>query len=173
MNLFLIGYRGSGKSTVAQLVAREIGLPWLDADAALEQRAGRTIREIFAESGEEAFRDLESAELAKLAAGPAHVVALGGGAVLRQENQQLIKRSGKVAWLRARPETLLARIEADVTTAQRRPNLTDAGGLAEVEQLLAVRTPVYAACADFVVDVDDLSPAAAAAAIVLWWRKLS
>lgn len=172
MNLYLIGYRGSGKTTVAQLVADEIGLPWIDADAAIEQRAGRSIREIFAESGEETFRNLESAELAILAAGPTQVVALGGGAVLREQNRQLIQNSGRTAWLRARPQTLLARIEADVTTAQRRPNLTSAGGLAEIDQLLAVRTPIYAECADYVVDVDDLSPSEAAAAIVAWWRTL-
>ncbi|HUE72560.1 MAG TPA: shikimate kinase [Pirellulaceae bacterium] len=172
MNLYLVGYRGSGKTTVAQLVADEIGLPWIDADAALEQRAGKTIREIFAESGEETFRGLESAELAILAGGPDRVVALGGGAVLREQNRQLIQDSGRTAWLRARAETLLTRIETDATTAQRRPNLTSAGGLAEIEQLLAVRTPIYAECADYVVDVDDLSPADVAAAIVAWWRTL-
>ncbi len=78
----------------------------------------------------------------------------------------------QVAWLRARPQTLLARIEADATTARRRPNLTSAGGLAEIEQLLEVRTPIYAECADYVVDVDDLSPEQATAAIVAWWRDL-
>jgi shikimate kinase len=171
MNLYLIGYRGSGKSTVARLVAEQIGLPWVDADATLEQRAGKSIRQIFSESGEEEFRELESAELALLADAPAHVVSLGGGAVLRQVNRQRIRSSGKVVWLRARPSTLLARIEADATTAQRRPNLTSAGGLPEIEQLLAVRTPIYAECADFVVDVDKLSPAEAAAAIVGWWRS--
>ena len=172
MNLYLIGYRGSGKTTVAQNIAREIGLPWIDADAALEKRAGMTIRQIFAESGEETFRDLESAELAIVAAGPAQVVALGGGAVLREQNRQVMKNSGRAVWLRARAQTLLGRIEADATTAQRRPNLTNAGGLAEIEELLAVRTPIYADCADYVVDVDDLSAEQAAAAIVTWWRTL-
>ena len=172
MNLYLIGYRGSGKTTVAELVARRIGLPWIDADAALETRAGKTIRQIFADAGEPAFRDLESAELAILAAGPAQVVALGGGAVLREENRRRIERSGKTAWLRAAPQSLLARIEADVHTRERRPNLTSAGGLVEIEELLAVRTPIYAECADFVVDVDKLSPEEAAEAIALWWRNL-
>ncbi len=172
MNLYLIGYRGSGKSTVARLVAEQIGLPWIDADAELEARAGKSIRQVFAESGEQAFRELESAELDAIAAGPAQVVALGGGAVLREQNRQRIAASGQVAWLRARPQTLLARIEADATTARRRPNLTSAGGLAEIEQLLEVRTPIYAECADYVVDVDDLSPEQATAAIVAWWRDL-
>ena len=171
MNLYLIGYRGSGKTTVAELVAREVNLPWIDADAALEARAGKTIRQIFDESGEPAFRDLESAELNILASGPDQVVALGGGVVLREENRRRMKSSGKAVWLRARPQTLLARIEADATTRERRPNLTSAGGLAEIEALLSVRTPIYAECADFVVDVDEISSAVAAEAIVAWWRQ--
>jgi shikimate kinase len=171
MNLYLIGYRGSGKSTVARLVAERMGLPWIDADEEIERRAGRTIREIFARSGEEAFRDLETAVVSSLAAGPDHIVALGGGAVLREQNRQAIGASGQVVWLRAQAQTLLARIQADATTAARRPNLTAAGGPAEIEQLLAVRTPVYAACADFVVDVDDMPPEQVAASIVAWWRK--
>ncbi len=172
MNLYLIGYRGSGKSTVARLVAEQLRLAWIDADDELERRAGKTIREIFAESGEQTFRDLESAIVESLASGPAQVVALGGGAVLREENRAAIAKSGKVVWLRARPETLLARIEADATTAQRRPNLTSAGGLAEIEGLLSVRTPVYAACADYVVDVDDVPPEEVAAEIAAWWHKV-
>ena len=171
MNLYLIGYRGSGKSTVARLVAEQVGLPWIDADESIERRAGKTIREIFAASGEEAFRDLETAVVTSLAAGQDRVVALGGGAVLREPNRQAIGTSGKVVWLRARPQTLLARIESDATTAARRPNLTGAGGLAEIEQLLAVRTPVYAACADFTVDVDDVPREEVAASIADWWRK--
>jgi shikimate kinase len=171
MNLYLIGYRGSGKTTVARLVAEQAGLPWIDADDELERRAGKTIREIFAESGEAAFRDLETTVVQSLAKGPAQVVALGGGAILREQNRQAIGHSGKVVWLRASPETLRGRIEADATTSQRRPNLTSGGGLAEIEELLAVRTPLYAACADYVVDVDQKTPAEVAEVIESWRRQ--
>ena len=161
-HLYLIGYRGCGKTTVARRLALLNKQTWIDADEELERRAGKTIREIFAESGEKHFRDLESQLLASLAEGTHHIIALGGGAVLREGNRNLIKRSGKVVWLRARPETLLARIQADPTTGDRRPSLTSAGGLEEIEQLLQVRTPLYAACADYIVDVDELTPEAVA-----------
>lgn len=168
MNLYLIGYRGSGKTTVARLASALLAQPWIDADEEIERRAGKTIREIFAESGEEHFRELESQVLADLAEGPNRMVALGGGVILRETNRQLLERSGKVVWLRARPETLLARIQADPATADRRPQLTSTGGLAEIERLLAERTPLYAACADYVVDVDEMTPEEVAQQIAHW-----
>lgn len=168
MNLYLIGYRGSGKTTVARLASTLLAQPWVDADEELERQAGKTIREIFAESGEEHFRELESQVLADLAQGPHRIVALGGGIILRETNRQLLKRSGKVVWLRARPETLLARIQADPTTADRRPQLTSTGGLEEIKRLLAERTPLYATCADYVVDVDELTPEEVAERIAHW-----
>jgi shikimate kinase len=163
--LFLIGYRGSGKTTVGRLVADRLGWAFLDADAVLEERYGRTIREIFAAEGEAGFRDKEAAVLADLCTRTDTVIATGGGIVLRDENRRLLKRHGFVAWLTADPLTLLARIQADHTTTERRPDLAG-GGLAEVEQLLAVREPLYRACADVVVPVGALSPERAADAIL-------
>ena len=159
MNLFLIGYRGSGKTTVAAALAERLGWPWVDADAELERRAGRTIKQIFEEQGEQAFRDLEAAVVADLAAGDRQIVALGGGAVLRDANRQALAGRGPIVWLKASPEVLWARMTADHTTAARRPNLTREGGLAEIRTLLAERTPIYTACADLAVDADDRSPA--------------
>src|SRR5436190_19410550 len=101
MNLFLIGYRGSGKTTVAAALAQRLGWPWIDADVELERRAGRSIKEIFATEGEAGFRDRESATLANLAQRDGWIVALGGGAVLREQNRQAIAGRGKVVWLRA------------------------------------------------------------------------
>jgi shikimate kinase len=158
MNLFLIGYRGSGKTTVAAALAEQLGWPWVDADAELERRAGKSIRQIFAEDGEAAFRDLESAVVADLARGERQIIALGGGAILREQNRQAIQSRGQVVWLKASAETLLARIEADQTTAERRPSLTGRGGLAEIRELLAARTPLYAACADLAIDAGHLTP---------------
>jgi shikimate kinase len=124
----------------------------------LERRTGRSIREIFAESGEQAFRDLESAVVADLAGLDRHILALGGGAVLRAQNRQAMVGRGKVVWLKATPETLAARIAADPTTTARRPNLTGQGGLEEIRQLLASREPIYQACADLAVDAAGDSP---------------
>ena len=157
VNVFLIGYRGSGKTTVAAALAERLGWPWIDADAELERRAGKTIKQIFADQGELAFRDLESAVLSDLVKLDRNIMALGGGVVLRESNRRLLAGRGEVVWLQASPEMLLQRISGDATTAERRPNLTGQGGLAEIRTLLAERTPIYAACADLTIDAERRS----------------
>jgi shikimate kinase len=165
MLLFLIGYRGSGKTTVGRLVAGRLGWAFVDADSLLEERHGRTIRDVFAAEGEAGFREKEASVLADLCTRTETVIATGGGIVLREENRNLLKQHGVVVWLTADPATLLARIHADPSTAERRPNLAG-GGLEEIERLLAVREPLYRACADAVVPVGTLSPEQAADAIL-------
>jgi shikimate kinase len=167
MNLVLIGYRGTGKTTVSRLLGSQLKLAPIDADEELERRAGRTIREIFAEGGEALFRDLESAVLADLCRRTGQALAVGGGAVLRPENRQTLQATGnRVVWLQGLARTLYERINRDATTAERRPNLTAAGGLEEVERLLAVREPLYRECAEFVVDTEGKTPEQVAAEIV-------
>lgn len=157
MNLALIGYRGTGKTTVAQALAQRLGWAWIDADVELERRAGRTIKQIFAEGGEQAFRDLEQRVVIDLTKEDRLVLALGGGAILRQQNRDALAARCLTAWLTAAPAEILARTTADPTTAERRPNLTTGGGLAEIEQLLAVREPLYRECADCTVATDGRS----------------
>jgi shikimate kinase len=158
--IFLIGYRGSGKTSVAQALAGRLGWDWLDADTVLEARHGRTIREIFAEEGEAGFRDKEAALLEELCQRERHVIATGGGVVLRPANRERLAR-GLVVWLTADAATLWQRINADGTTAARRPNLT-VGGLSEVEELLRQREPLYRECASLVVDTASKTPDAIA-----------
>jgi shikimate kinase len=166
MNVFLIGYRGSGKTTVAVALAELLGWKCVDADAELERRAGKTIKQIFAEQGEAAFRDLEAAIATDLVSGDGQVIAWGGGVVLREENRQMLAGRGKIVWLQASPEALLRRIQGDATTAARRPDLTEQGGLAEIRTLLAERTPLYASCADFSVDAENTPPRKVAQQII-------
>jgi shikimate kinase len=157
-SIFLIGYRGTGKTTVAQLLADRLGWDWLDADETLEKRHGRSIRAIFAEEGEAGFRDREAALLAELCRLRRHVVATGGGVVLREGNRQRLREAGLVVWLQGDAATLWQRVQGDATTNERRPNLT-VGGLAEVEELLRQRQPWYAACAHGAVDTGGRTPA--------------
>ncbi len=158
MNLILIGYRGTGKSTVARRLAERLGWDWVDSDDCIERRAGKSIAEIFADLGEPGFRDLETVELADLCRREKTVLAVGGGAVLREENRKRLGGCGKVVWLQARPETIRRRLADDEATAESRPNLTKSGGLDEIEQVLAERTSIYRQCADLQVDTEGKAP---------------
>jgi shikimate kinase len=171
MHLYLIGYRGTGKTTVGQLLARDLARPAVDLDARIETGAGCSIREIFASEGESGFRDRESAILNEVATETPSVVATGGGIILREANRDLLRRTGFVVWLQAPAEVIWERIRADSSTSARRPNLTATGGLAEVRALQDVRTPLYHATAHCAIDATR-SPEAVAADIFLAWQSL-
>jgi shikimate kinase len=160
MSVILIGYRGSGKTTTGRKLADRLWLSFVDVDDLIVKKAGKTIREIFADQGEPHFRDLESQALSEALAKKDHVIALGGGSILRPENRALIKASGrKVVYLRCEPETLHQRIQADVTTAETRPALTSLGGsIEEIKKVLDEREPLYREVMTSELDVTNLSP---------------
>jgi shikimate kinase len=122
--------------------------------------AGKSIREIFEEDGEERFRDLESEAVKQACEMNDVVIALGGGAVLREQNRALLTSSPhKRLFLKCEPTELLRRIQADPDTAENRPDLTAlGGGLAEIEQVLADREPLYRRVMTAELDVTNLSP---------------
>lgn len=165
VNVALIGYRGTGKTTVARLLADRLGWAVVDTDELIEQRAGKSIKELFAEDGEGRFRDLEVEVIRDAVLQPRRVLALGGGAVLREETRRALAAC-RVVWLQADAATLAARIGGDPVTGQRRPDLTGIGGLAEIQQLLAQRQPVYRETADYSVDTTEKSPEQVAHEIV-------
>jgi shikimate kinase len=164
MSLVLIGYRATGKTTIARHLAQRLGWDWIDADVEIEQRAGKSIARIFAEEGEPAFRDLEAAVIADLCGRDAGgavrrlVLAAGGGAPLREDNRRAMRQSGQVVWLTARPETILARMTGDASTADRRPSLTNRPPLEEIVHLLSRREPIYRESAHRIVDTEGKSP---------------
>ena len=144
MSVVLIGYRGSGKTTVGRALAERLGWPFVDADAVIVGRAGLTIRQIFDQLGEPAFRAMEATVVGELAERRDHVIALGGGAVLAAVTRQALAAAGHpVVYLRGTPDHLHRRIAADPGTTDARPNLTTAGGIEEVRDLLAVRDEIY------------------------------
>jgi shikimate kinase len=157
--IFLIGYRGTGKSTVTVLLAERLGWQSVDADHEIERRADKSIAAIFAEDGEPAFRNLEVQVVAELAQRRSAVVALGGGAVLRAENRGAIRGARAVVWLTASIDTIESRLAGDESASQRRPDLTAAGGREEIEQLLAQREPTYRECATLIVATDGKTSA--------------
>jgi shikimate kinase len=152
-NVWLVGMMGAGKSTVGPRLARRLGRRFLDTDAEIEREQGRSVAEIFAGEGEAGFRALER-ELVERLRGESAVVALGGGAIARPEVREAVASSGTLIWLRARPETLAARLDR---LAASRPLLAGLSPDARIEclrELLAGREAAYA-CAAFAVDTDE------------------
>ena len=171
-NLYLIGFRGSGKTTVAPRVAQMLGWQSLDVDEQISVATGQTITEIFETDGQPVFRQWETTVLQAIATQTEKVVSVGGGAPMLESNREIMRRSGKTVWLRGSPGVLWDRIQADAATQTNRPRLTEHDGLAEVEHLLAERNDTYAACADYTVDVDPLSPDQVAERIAQWWQPV-
>ena len=170
----LVGYRGSGKSSVAACLASLLGCQWQDADAVLEAESGSTIAALIAAQGEVAFRDLESALLPSLLAADTGVLATGGGVVLREENRMLLRLRGRpVVWLAAPALILRQRLAADPTTSSRRPALAGGSVLDEVAQAVMTREPFYSQVADGIIDVSTDHPDHIAERIASWLTALA
>ena len=148
--LYLVGFMASGKTTVGAALASELGWPFTDIDQKIEQREGKAVAQIFAERGEQAFRELEALALreqvARIERGLPCVVSLGGGASLQPANWELIVNNGITVWLDCPIDRVHRRLAADTT----RPLAQNRAGLA---QLLETRRPFYAR-ADYRVEID-------------------
>ena len=154
MNIVLIGYRGTGKSTVGRLLAVRLGRELVSTDAEIVERAQRTIPEIVAQEGWEYFRNLESDICRELGVRDRLMVDTGGGAILREQNVEALKRNGVLFWLTASVETIVKRIGRD----NQRPSLTGTKSFVdEIRDVLQERTPKYQSAADHVVATDDRS----------------
>lgn len=154
MNVILCGMMGCGKSTVGACLAEKMNSAHVDTDGMIVERHGR-ITDIFEQYGEEYFRALETETVKELVQRDRLVISTGGGLVLKQENVELLKKNGKIVFLRAGVETLLARLQADTE----RPLLQNADSLRErLENLLKDRAPIYEQAADLTLDVDKKTP---------------
>jgi len=155
MNVILIGFRGSGKSTVGKALAERLALEFIDCDAWVEKQAGTTIREIFEKQGETQFRTIESQALAELAKLDGKVIATGGGAALKYQNMQVFKRQdSRIFFLEVGPETAFGRIQSDATTRARRPALTEKDPFTEAKEQIEFRRPYYLKGADVTVSTE-------------------
>jgi shikimate kinase len=168
MNLVLIGYRGTGKSTVAKLLAARLGMEVVSLDQEIVRDAGRSIPEIVAEHGWPHFRDIESRVAARHAARDDIIIDAGGGVILRPENVENLRRAGALFWLRASVPVIVARIEGGT----QRPALTEGKSFTEeVEDVLRERTPLYEAAAHHRIDTDRATPEEIAAEIARLYRS--
>ena len=157
-NIILVGYMGSGKSSVARLLGDRLNAFVLDTDEKIERDADMKISRIFEEFGEERFRDMETELLRSMKDENAgFLISTGGGMPMRPENRKLLKELGTVIYLKASPEVIARRLEHDTT----RPLLVGAKLLSEKEErigaMLKLRNGAYTECADIVIDTDDLS----------------
>jgi len=170
LNLVLIGYRGTGKTAIAELLATALGLPCLCLDQLLISRFGKPIPEFVGEKGWDAFRDEETALVSEVAVRDGLVIDCGGGVVVRPVNITTLKRNGRLVWLKARPETIRTRLRGDYS----RPSLSGTKSfLDEVTEILAQRTPLYQAAADWAIDTDELAIPELVKNILTWWHEES
>ena len=156
-NIFLIGYRCTGKTSAGKTLAAKLGLRFVDSDRVIVAEIGCSIAEFIAANGWGAFREKERNVLARLSEIDRQVVAAGGGAVTATENVVCMRSSGKVIWLQASPDAIRRRMQADAGTAVNRPPLTGQGSLEEIAMVLEVRKPLYAGAAHYRIDTDDLN----------------
>jgi len=172
MNVVLIGLRGTGKSTCGKLLADRLGWLFIDTDEVVQERAGKSIREIFDEDGEALFRQLETESVRQATRHAQAVIAGGGGAVLDPENVADMRRQGFVIHLSAPPAELWKRIERDQKTAAQRPALLSGNqnGMKELEKLLLNRSAAYAAARDTELSVSGRSPEQVVEAMLLLLR---
>ncbi len=169
-NIALVGFMGSGKTTVGRILAERLQWVFVDTDLEIEREAGCDIPSLFQGEGEAAFRDRESAVVRTVCTGEQQVISTGGGVVLRPENVATLRDSAYVVWLTARPEVVVTRIGS---RAQNRPVLARGANdlLTHVLTLLGERGPCYQAAACRIVDTSDRSPASVAGEIIRKWER--
>ena len=172
MNLYLIGYRCTGKSSVGRLLAEAMDWTFVDMDQELVSEAGIPIEEIVDSRGWKYFRDQESKLLQQLSRATEQVISTGGGVVTVPENITIMHGSGKVVWLHASPGTIAARMEADKSIADQRPPLHGDDSVVEIEEVLAERLPLYDEAMHLQVETDDLSVQEVSESIIRWLKTL-
>lgn len=155
-NVILIGFSGTGKSTVATLLARALGWPWIDTDQLIVGRLGKSIADVFREDGEDAFRAAEREAVADVCSRAFQVISVGGGVPVDRRNRDVLLDRNHLVRLDARPETILNRLRSG-PNAEERPMLAGADPLSRITGLLLARASAYS-IVDFSVDTNDRGP---------------
>ncbi|MGD8989782.1 MAG: shikimate kinase [Syntrophobacterales bacterium] len=168
MNLYLVGYRCTGKTSVGRLLSDALGWTFVDMDNELVAEAGIPIGDIVASRGWKYFREREAQLLERLSQATKQVISTGGGVVTVPENVATMRGSGKVVWLHASPATIAERMEADIDTTRQRPPLHGNDSLAEIEEVFAERLPLYDEAMHLQVETDGLSQREVAEHILRW-----
>lgn len=155
-NIILIGYMGCGKSTVGRKAAKAVEYTFMDTDVLIEKEESMPVSKIFEEKGEVYFRKKETEIISRLLEEPkGKIIATGGGLPMREGNAELLKKLGTVIYLKVETETLMKRLSGGRDNT--RPLLRDGNLREKIETMLAVRGPVYEACADVILQTDNMS----------------
>ena len=151
MNIVLIGYRGTGKTSVGMVLAKKLNRTLVEVDAEIVKKAGMSIPEIVKKNGWDHFRDLESQAIEELKDKEGLIIDTGGGIILRESNISNLKKNGKIFWLKASVPTIINRIKDDTN----RPSLTSKSFTEEVEDVLKERLPKYKKAAQYIIDTEN------------------
>ncbi|GBR76293.1 shikimate kinase [Candidatus Termititenax persephonae] len=162
MNIILIGFMGSGKTSTGRLLAKHLGYQFIDIDQIIEQKHGMTCAKIFAQRGEDFFRKQETTALKELHGLANSVIATGGGIILSADNRSFLKNLGTLIYLKTPPAEILKRVEHDTT----RPLLPAEHKLDAINKMLSVRQPLYLAAAQIIVETCTGQPEKTAAEIL-------
>jgi shikimate kinase len=168
MNIALIGYRGTGKSVVGELLAARLRMQCIGMDAEIVKRAGMSIPEIVEKYGWQKFRDIESEKARELSGFDNIVIDAGGGVIERPENIEALKTNSRIFWLKASVDVIVSRIQGDTE----RPALTAGKTFTEeVTEVLERRIPKYKSAAQYEIDTDELAPEQVADRIIKIWKE--
>jgi shikimate kinase len=167
-NITLIGFMGTGKTAIGQLLAERLGRKFIELDRLIEQKAGKTIPEIFRQDGEIAFRELEIAATKEVASEKDVVIACGGGIVLNKINIDRLRETGVIVYLTAPPGVILKRTSGE---AGQRPLLEVDNPTQTIRELLKFRRPFYERAADITIDTSKLDAQAVAEQVITRLKK--
>jgi shikimate kinase len=170
-NIALIGFRATGKSTVGEVLASDLGLEFLDMDRHLVLNAGRDIAEWVKQKGWESFRQAESDLLVRISARSGLVVATGGGIVLEEQSRRALREKFFTVWLKAAPATIFARLSSDPGSPATRPPLSNLPMEEEIMKVLLDREPLYAETALHRIDTEGKTPVVIAGEISILYRQ--
>lgn len=155
MNIILIGFRCSGKTTIGKILSERLSRKFIDVDDYIESKINMTIRQIFEAKGESYFRLLESDMLSELSKLDGKIIATGGGAVLKYKNIHNLKRNGIIIFLEVDPDSAYERIKKNKENIRKRPRLTNKDLYTEIKEQLEFRRPYYLNTADFVIKTTE------------------
>ena len=166
MNIVLVGYRCSGKTTVGKILAQDLGMDFIDTDQVIEKKTGLSISNYVSQNGWVSFRRMERKVIKKLSLKDNLIIATGGGVVIDRDNVKNLKQKGWLVWLKADASVITERMRKEEKSGKSRPALSGVNPLREIDKVLDERMKFYERASDYIVDTNSLVPEEVAVAIL-------